>query len=1434
MDPESANLTTTAKLPVLKPENGNSFKPRVQTTKVEGSTSTITLGPATSEEKTQKRNFVKARSTLLMGLPNEHQLTFNQYPDAKTLLAAIEKRFGGNDATKKTKKNLMKQQYENFSASSSESLDQTFDRLQKLSDLGTLSMDELYNNLKVYETEVKGTSNSSLGTQNMAFMSSRTNNSSSTNEGVNTAQEVSTASTQVNTVDINNLSDAVIYAFLAGQSNNPHLLNEDLEQIHEDDLEEMDLEWQMAMLTMRARRFQRKTGRNLTIKGNEMASFDKNMESTRRTVAVETSTDKDLVLCDGLGGYDWSDQAKVGPNYALMAYSTSSSDSEVLTNSSCSKSCLKNVETLKSQLEQLRKDLDKSKLMAASYKGGLASLEDRLKFYKENEIIFYDDIAVLKRDILIKDSEIGQLKKKLESTIKEKDSIQLNVNKLENASKSRNKLLECQITDKCKKEEFAEPTPKSYEAAPWDELPKNVRKYDSVPLIEEWVSDDDEDKVESQPKEVVKTVKPSVAKVEVVKPKQQDKKARKNVRVNQPSYAKRTHPSAQKTMVPRAVLMKSVIKPLNTAIQVNTAHTKSIMNAARPMTYFSKLAHSFVKRPINKQTTFNNSNFNQRVNTVKGKFSTARPTTVINTNSTNRVNAASAKVTTAMPNAAVFNAVKGKMVNVVKASTCWIHVSNGLGPQKKVIFLSNVEGNPHTDLQDKGVIDSGCSRHMTGNISYLTNFEEIDGGYVAFRGNPKGGKITRRGIIRTGKLNFENVYFVRELKFNLFSISQMCDQKNNVLFTDIECIILSPNFKLTDENQVLLRVPRKNHMYSVDLKNIVPKGGLTCLIAKATIDESKLWHRRLGHLNFKTMNKLVKGNLVRGLPSKIFENDQTCVACQKGKQHKASFKSKTVNSISLPLHMLHMDLFGPTFVKSLMKKMYCLVVIYDFSRFTWVFFLASKDKTSGILMNFITGIENLVDHKNRVLVVKPHNKTPYELFHGKFDGNADEGFFIGYSLNSKAFRVFNSRTRIVEESLNIRFLENKSNVVGSGPDWLFDIDALTRIMNYVTIRQFQTADPPFDFNLKSYDDAGFKPLSDDEKKVDDDSRKESKCYDQEHTNNVNTISSTVNVAGSNADDADTSEFQNDLEMPTLEVDSIPTDDEDAIPEEVWTLVELPNGKRDNGTKWVFRNKKDERGIVIRNKARLVAQGYTQEEGIDYDEVFAPVARIEAIRLFLAYASFKDFVVYQHGCIGDFLMEDRLRGVHSLMVLQVQKQVLMQVKRMETKPVRDYILLPLWAADPHIDSTIKSFDGDGFKPLSDDEKKVDDDPRKDSESDDQEDEDNINSTNNVNAISSSVNAAGTNKANSTNNVTTVSSTINATDSNADNAGTSEFQNDQEMPALEVDSIPRNDENNILEADMSNLDTTIQVSPTPTTRIHKDHPLEQVIGDVQSAE
>nr|GEU96977.1 putative ribonuclease H-like domain-containing protein [Tanacetum cinerariifolium] len=191
----------------------------------------------------------------------------------------------------------------------------------------------------------------------------------------------------------------------------------------------------------------------------------------------------------------------------------------------------------------------------------------------------------------------------------------------------------------------------------------------------------------------------------------------------------------------------------------------------------------------------------------------------------------------------------------------------------------------------------------------------------------------------------------------------MCDKKNSVLFTDTECLVLSSDFKLPDASQVLLRVTRENNMYNVNLKNIIPSGDLTCLFAKATLDESNLWHRRLGHVNFKTINKLVKGNLVRGLPSKVFTNDNSCVACKKGKQHRASCKSKTVSSVDQPLLRLHMDLFGPTFVKSLSKKSYCLVITDDYSRFSWVFFLPSKDETPTVLKTFIIGLENLLSLK---------------------------------------------------------------------------------------------------------------------------------------------------------------------------------------------------------------------------------------------------------------------------------------------------------------------------------------------------------------------------------------------------------------------------------------------------------------------------------------
>ncbi|GJR75771.1 putative ribonuclease H-like domain-containing protein [Tanacetum coccineum] len=520
-----------------------------------------------------------------------------------------------------------------------------------------------------------------------------------------------------------------------------------------------------------------------------------------------------------------------------------------------------------------------------------------------------------------------------------------------------------------------------------------------------------------------------------------------------------------------------------------------------------------------------------------------------------------------------------------------------------------------------------------------------------------------------------------------------------------ECVVLSPDFKLLNENHVLLRAPRKDNMYSIDLKNIVPSGGLTCLFAKATLDESYLWHRRLGHINFKTMNKLVRENLVRGLSSKIFENNHTCIACQKGKQHKTSCKTKIVSSISQPLQMLHMDLFGPTFVKSLMKRMYCLVVTNDYSRFSWVFFLATKDETSEILKTFITSIENIIDLKvkvircdngtefknkvmnqfcemkgikrefsvartpqqnrvaerknrtlieaartmladlklpttfwaeavntacyvqNRVLVIKPHNKTPYELFLGrkpalsfmrpfgcpvtilntidhlgKFDGKADEGFFIGYSTNSKAFRVFNSRTRIVEENLHVKFSEDTPNIAGSGPNWLFDIDALTKSMNYEPVvagnQSNGSVDPSFSSNSKYSPDAGFKPLGEEEK------------MDAKHPENENKNNAVDENIVYGCDD--------DPNMTNSE-EIVYSDDDERVDAKA-NMTNLDSHILVSPTPKLQKNKKDERGIVIKNRDRLVAQRYTQEEGIDYDEVFALVARIKAIRLFLAYAS----------------------------------------------------------------------------------------------------------------------------------------------------------------------------------------------------------------------
>nr|GEX81223.1 putative ribonuclease H-like domain-containing protein [Tanacetum cinerariifolium] len=726
------------------------------------------------------------------------------------------------------------------------------------------------------------------------------------------------------------------------------------------------------------------------------------------------------------------------------------------------------------------------------------------------------------------------------------------------------------------------------------------------------------------------------------------------------------------------------------------------------------------------------------------KFVTAADSpTIIKTNKVETVRKPSVKYAEMYRNTS-----KSPKEKAVKALACWIwrpkQNTTGKGPNRNSV---SVIFKKYQYIDTQGRLN-GCSRHMTGNISYLSDYEPYDGGYVAF--GQGGGKIT-------GK----------------------------------ECIVLGRDFKLKDDTNVLLRTPRQHNMYSIDLNNIVPHKDLTCLVAKASVDESMLSHRRLGHLNFKTMNKLVRHNLVKGLPSKCFENDHTCVACLKGKQHKASCKTKLVNSMSKPLHTLHMDLFGPTSISSLNRKWYCLVVTDDFSRFTWTFFLKTKDETSGILRNFITEIENLKELKvkiikydnggefknkemddfctrkgikrefsntrtpqqngvakrrnrtlieaartmladaklpvtfwaeavntacyvqNRVLVNKSQNKTPYELFNsrtpaigflrpfgchvmilntldnlGKFDAKGDEGYFIGYSMSNKAFRVFNKRSKKVEENLHVDFLENKLNEKGAGPNWLFDIDTLTNFMNYVTVDVARTSSTNFSgtkdvasqdvkkdvsslryialpnwfyeahlesSTMESAIPTVSSPIPtaclDDSPETSSDTKLISKRVtsqdDTPSLDNILTLSNrfedilgvTSNTVDTNGVEADLSNMESIIPAsptPTFRIHKDHPKSQIIGPEEllqfkiqnVWILVDYPKGVRSIGIKWVLKNKKDERGIVIRNKAILVAQGHTQEEGIDYEEVFAPVARIEAIRLFLAYASFMGFTVYQ--------------------------------------------------------------------------------------------------------------------------------------------------------------------------------------------------------------
>ncbi|GJT90480.1 ribonuclease H-like domain-containing protein [Tanacetum coccineum] len=311
---------------------------------------------------------------------------------------------------------------------------------------------------------------------------------------------------------------------------------------------------------------------------------------------------------------------------------------------------------------------------------------------------------------------------------------------------------------------------------------------------------------------------------------------------------------------------------------------KPVWNNANRVNY----ANHFVPRPVQLNSVRQNVNsVRTNINTVRSK----QPVPTNNTNSfspvrpqVNKFNQRSHFSTSHSPvrrpivrNTARMtysHVVKGNWGTAVKTSACynWRRTRPNSNYNSGSNFVRT--DHPLKNMEDRGIFDSGCSGHMTGNKDHLDDFEECKGGSVTFGGSK--GYITGKGRIRVGNLDFDSVSFVKELgHFNLYSISQICDKHHMVLFTETECLVVSPDFKMPDENQILLKVPRQDNMYSFDMKSPSLTKDYACLIAKATSDESKLWHRRLGHINFKNLNKLVKGNLVRGLPSKEYSYART-------------------------------------------------------------------------------------------------------------------------------------------------------------------------------------------------------------------------------------------------------------------------------------------------------------------------------------------------------------------------------------------------------------------------------------------------------------------------------------------------------------------------------------------------------------------------------
>ncbi|KAJ9535627.1 hypothetical protein OSB04_un001233 [Centaurea solstitialis] len=1589
---DTQETVLVSKVPMLKPNEFDMWKIRIRQYMLltdYGMWEVVENGPGVDEavaeggarppprsdaDRKRRQTEMKALSTLLLAIPNEYQHQFSTYTDAKSLWTALEKRFSGTKSTKRNQKAILKQQYENFTSLKNESMTQTFDRFNKLigelatvdvkmdkddvnrkflrslgeewtiytvsfrqgDDLEDKELEDLYNDLRIFEAEVEKKKRPIGYTHNTALLTSENPSSSNTTAFNNTTAAYNTTANETGS-NVNSCSsqeineDTVLEAFLASHVKSS-LINDDLDQINADDLEEMDIKWQMAMLTLRMKRFIRRTGRNnFDLKRGDKAGFDKSKvrcykcnepgHFARECKGVTTnnqnngsgsaqasrfnnrgsnsnpSSSQALVSQEGQG-FDWSDHAEEAvQNQALMAEIKETDIPTEVSSKLCSDSCLETVKNYRDHNQTMSDSIKKMERERREYVKIIDNLEDQIKAYKANELQFEYDHNYWKWEKKELERKLSKEKEEVESARKELSKAKEDLDKFSKSSKALESIIRAQVTDDLKRgigynstpppfnQNYIPPTTDLLHSTDGGELKKGLDRIDPVDSEEEF---DKKSTSETIPDEhqILTNLKGGMPFVPSKKIETTRKDKGKSV-MSSENKGKKTE-TTRKDSRKDHYTQRTVVEPGTSSQSQNKNHPRgnkrnwnnhwaqchgidlSKINRPKPWFICCKTNH------LARDCYFNP--FNQRNRNQARKFVNTHKKVVHKQNRSSqpkrkvqkkRVEKKSVRLVTKwVPKASLSNTTastssgnnsvasdnSGNSFNSVEVNTASSNISsnnsNTATSQVNTAVSNNSSGNSNNVTTNKSSlrkpiitkyssheipnkdyllklnrltesnqgrrsslwhVDSGCSRHMTGIMSLLEDFKRFEGGHVAFRDNPNGGKISGKGKVSKGKMTFDDVYFVEQLKYNLLSVSQVCDKKFGVFFTDTECLILAPGYKI-DESKVMLRTPRKDNVYCLDIEDASSLTSLNCLLSKASVSESSLWHRRMCHMNFKNMNLLVKNNLVRGLPAKEFSSDDHCVACVKGKQHKNSHKSKEVNTISSPLQLLHMDLFGPTNVMSIGKKSYCLVIVDDYSRFTWVYFLRTKDETSGLIKPFVTRVENktnlrvkvirsdngtefknadlnsfceekgierqysaprtpqqngvaerrnrtlieaartmLADSKlpitfwaeavntacyvqNRVLIVKSKGKKPYELFEkkkpyigfvqpfgcpctildtkthlGKFESKSDDGFFVGYSSQSKPLRVFNSSTRIIEESDNVKCNENTPNIPGSGPNWLFDIDSLTNSLNMsYTVNagsgteQAQETSPTFvmfhmplvdsndtyttdESSVDDHTESGSAEKSDDQPIEESPpsqnlegipALEEGPQWDQEPEVNDSNLGLDLTeeplhltrtqknhpptlVIGDIQFPMITRKQSKNLPNPHLSMISVflsqtePKKATDAMKDpswieamqeellqfvlqHVWDLVDLPKRHKVIGTKWIFRNKTDERGIVIKNKARLVAQGYTQEEGIDYDDVFAPVARIEAIRLFLAFASYKGFKVYQMDVKSAFL------------------------------------------------------------------------------------------------------------------------------------------------------------------------------------------------------